>query len=329
MKKLIAISMLMFFQFRLYAQSLAFMTARNQANAFVVANGLRYSPKLNTYLGRTDDIIHIFMFEDGNLLLAGYPTTATQNNKFQIHLFVTNSNRLSYLMEYTGSYAPVLNIEGANTSVIAAAAAPGAAPIIDRIDFAMIGPFTSSLVLTVKRSNGSSYSTLTTTTIQIAKTIYASIGSGIIYSSLRDPSNIRKLPLGGQDSTLLGDNVKGRSLLTVFATFYPWGRNNLLMPSWSFKDRFGIIIGTTLGSGTSTFKNLLVGAQYDFSIGGSIVTGVHYGQRTRIQGVDYNDFEFGKSKFEGDLNSKIYQQGDVGFFLGIQLDSRIFSQLLR
>lgn len=310
------------------AQSAEYIQAQAEANNYVVANRLHYHRDLNIYTGHNDSVIHIFMFEDGNLLLAGYPTTATEKSKFQVHLFVRNANRDPYILEYTGSYSPILNIQSANESSLVVRLA-GQPPIINRMDFAILGPFTDSLILTVKKFSGSIYNTLTSSTIKIAKTIYASIGSGIVYTSLKDPSNIRKVPLAAGDSTLVADNARGRSLLTVMATFYPWGRNNLMMPSWSFKDRFGIVVGTTIGSQTSTFKNLLIGGQYDFSIGGSIVAGLHYGQRQKILGVDYDDFEFGKTKFSGDLESKKYTEGDIGVFVGVALDTRIFSQLFK
>lgn len=315
------------------AQTVEFQAARNAANTFITNQGLQYHKKLNIFTGRNDNVIHIFMFEDGNLLLAGYPTVATEKSQFQLHLFVQNTNSSTYFLEYTGSYSPILNIQNGNSSP-APMPAHGVAPppvIINQLDFAVLGPFTNTLVLTLKekQSSAAAYSTLTTTTVQISKTFYASIGSGIVFTTLKDPANIRKIPLTAGDSSLVADNTKGRNLLTVMATFYPWGRNNLMMPDWNFKDRFGIVVGTTIGSGTATFKNLLLGAQYDFSIGGSIIAGIHYGQRQKIVGVDYEDFKFGESKFTGNLESKKYMEGDVGFFFGVALDSRIFSQLFK
>jgi hypothetical protein len=323
-----------------FGQSAAFIVARTKAAAYVQANGLKYNSKLNVYLGNNtaasgnSDIIHIFMFEDGNLLLAGYPTTATEKSKFQVHLFVQNTNASSYLLEYTGSYAPVLNVQNSNANPAAiqpAAPGPPPPPVINQLDFAVLGPFTNTLIVTLKQAPNpaGTYTTLTSTTIQIAKTIYASIGSGLVFTSLKSPGNIHTLRKPNGDTTLIADDNKSRILLTLGATFYPWGRNNLMLPGWGFKDRFGIVVATTIGTGTSNFQNLLVGGQYDFSIGGSLMAGLHYGRRQMISGVDYSSFQFGQTKFTGDLAAKEYMQGDIGFFIGLQLDSRIFSQIFK
>lgn len=337
--KILLIAFLSMFSGSLFAQSAAFIAARARASAYAASNGLVYNSKLNIFTGNNNvvagssDIIHIFIFEDGNLLLAGYPTTATEKSKFQVHLFVNNTNRNSYLLEYTGSYAPVLNIQNANTNPVAPVAplTPGVTPppVIDQLDFAVLGPFTNTLVITLKSDSGTGYTTLSSTTIKIAKTIYASIGSGLIFTSLKSPGNVHTLRMPNGDTTLVGDDTKSRILLTLGATFYPWGRNTLMIPGWGFKDRFGIMVATSIGTGTSNFQNLLLGVQYDFSIGGSFVGGLHYGRRQMITGVDYSSFEFGKTKFTGDLAAKEYMQGGVGFFLGVQLDSRIFSQIFK
>jgi len=171
------------------------------------------------------------------------------------------------------------------------------------------------------------YTTITTTTIKIAKTIHASIGAALLYTSLKNPSNIHKSALPDGQETLVADDVNGRGMLGIMATFYPWGRNNLLMPSWGFKDRFGIVAGTSVGAGNSNFSNALVGVQYDFSIGGSFLVGLHYGRRQRISGVNYKDFKFGETVFTGDIDEKKYSSWDPGIFFGIQIDSRIFSQI--
>jgi hypothetical protein len=271
-----------------------------------------------------DGTIHIFVFEDGNLLVAGYPTTATEKNKYQVHLYRRTGNDNIYLLEYAGVYSPAFNIQNEN-------AVTNAAVAIERMDFAILGPFTNNLQLTVKsRPNkpGTSFNILSTTTIQIAKTIHASIGTGLIYTNLKNPSNIKQVPLpSSNDSTLIADDIHGKGLITLLATFYPWGRNTLMMPSNRFKDRFGVILGTAIAASSSNFRDIFFGGQYDFSIGGSIVGGVHYGRRQKISNLDYKDFKFGETKFAGNLNDRTYMDWDFGFFFGVQVDNRIFSQL--
>lgn len=313
--------------FQCKAQKDEFIAAQKMAAADILNFQCTYLPNRNVYVSR-GDVIHIFMFEDGNLLLAGYPSTATEKSKYVLHLYVSVSNDDLYLLEYTGSFSPVLGIQNSNSALIGAGTP---APKVQRVDFAVLGPFTNNLIMTLKRSPklAINYNTLTSTTIQISKTIHASIGTGLIYTTLKNPSNLRSLTLPNGNNTLIADDNKGRGMLTVLATYYPWGRNSLLLPSWGFKDRFGVIVGTSLAAGVSNFSNAYLGGQYDFSIGGSIIAGFHYGKRQKISGVDYKTFSFGETEFTGNLDSKKYTAWDGGLFVGVQVDSRIFTQLFK
>ena len=88
-------------------------------------------------------------------------------------------------------------------------------------------------------------------------------------------------------------------------------------------------MGTSIGGGKSNFRNFFLGAQYDFAIGGSITFGAHYGKRQKISGLDYRDFEFGETVFSGDREKRKYTDWDLGFFIGLQADSRIFAFLFQ
>lgn len=302
-------------------QSKEFQEAQTAATNYKNLLGYQYDAKRNIFIDQ-NHVIHIFLFEDGNLLLGGYPTTATEKDKFQVHLFVQSTNNATYLLSYTGSFTPSLNIENGNFT---ASLSPAPVPV----HFAILGPFTNTLQLTLKRDDSGTYNTVASTTITIAKTIHVSIGSGLLYSTLKNPNNIKIHVLENGDTTLLADDNDGRGMLTLFATFYPGGRANLFIPSKKFLDHFGITVGTAINSGTASFRDMFLGGQYDFSAGGSFVLGMHYGRRQTIQDVDYKEFEFGKSKFSGDLEVKKMQKWDLGFFIGIQVDSRIFSQLFK
>ena len=120
------------------AQPTDFDTAATAARVYIGAQQYRYNSQRNIYMDASNTI-HIFMFEDGNLLIGGYPTTATEQDKFQVHLFVKSSNKDHYLLEYTGSFSPSLNIQNGNTKATAANAPP------EPLNFAVIGPFTGSL----------------------------------------------------------------------------------------------------------------------------------------------------------------------------------------
>ncbi len=308
-----------------FCQSADFVAAQALANTFISSSHYKVDSKHNI-ITDASNTIHIFLFEDGNLLVKGFPTTATEKSKFQVHLYVRSSNADNYMVDYVGKYDPAFNIQGTNPNVIAAAG-PAAPPTPQRIDFAVAGPFTGNVIITLKHFTGGVYNAIVSSTIKIAKTIYASIGSGILYTTLKNPANIKTLTLPNGDTTLVADDYRGRALLTVMATFYPWGRNDLLLPSWSLKDRFGIAVGTSIATGTGHFSDAFFGAQYDFAIGGSIVAGLHYGRVQRVSGIDLKDFTFGETKFTGDLEAKKYMSWEPGFFIGVQIDTRIFNQL--
>lgn len=285
-------------------------------------------PQRNIFIDNSG-VIHIFIFEDGNFLLAGFPTTATERNIFQVHLYVKDDNTENYILEYTGSFTPTLNMQSDKGVVTAQIRADGSTIKIKRYDFAKIGPFTGTANITLKhKADGEeTFKALLSSELKLAKIIHASIGSGIFYTSLKNPKNIKKIPLPTGDSTLNGDDVNGRGVLVIGATFYPWGRNNLFLNSSKFKDHFGLLAATSIGAGSDNFNDLFVGIQYDFSIGGSVTGGLHYGRRQNIIGVEYRDFKFGETKFTGDLELNKYMNWDVGFFIGVQIDSRIFSQV--
>jgi len=269
-----------------------------------------------------DDIIHIYMFEDGNLLLSGYPTTATEKSKFQLHLYTESTNQDQYRLEIAGNYEPTLNIENASKFV----GTRTAGVLASAIDFAEVGPFTSSATFTLKRVSATP-EVINTSVVKIAKTIHASIGTGLIVSWLKDPTNIRRFKLPTGDSTLLADNPNGNASLTLMATLYPWGRNNLMLEGPNYKHHLGVVIGTNIASSSKNFRNFMFGLQYDFSLGGSFVAGIEVANRQKIQDVDYSKFVFGESKFTGNVADKLYKQVGVGMFFGVQVDSRIFAKM--
>lgn len=307
-----------------YGQSASFISAQAMATSDATSLGAVYNAKRNVYIDK-NDIIHIFMFETGAFLLTTYPTTATEKDKFQLHMYTTKDD--SYLFEAVGSYQPVLIAE----SSAPAASFAGGGGVVASLPLAVVGPFTNSVTFNVKHSSGgATYTTLNSSTIQVSKTTFVSIGSGFFYTPLKSPSNIQKTRNATGDSTLIADNLHGNGSLAVMATFYPGGRNSLMMPRSWYQDRLGIVVGTNIASSSANFKNFLLGVSYDFAYGGSIVVGANVDtQRQRILDVDYGKFEFGKTQYLGKLNNKLYKETAVSAFLGIQVDSRIFNKLFK
>ena len=280
----------------------------------VKKNGLR-----NLYM--KENVIHILVSEDGNLLLKGYPTTATDKNRFQFHLYVSKGNTSSrYRFGADGNYEPTLNIDSKNDGKKVGAA-------INYIDFPEVGPFTGTVSFSIKKVDGATTETLTSANVKIAKTIHASIGTGFVFSTLKDPSNFKKVPLNGSglDSTLMADNTNGNTSLVVMATLYPWGRNSLMLGGESWKDIFGLVFGTRIASNAKNFQNLYAGVQVDFAVGGSFVFGLDIANRQKLRGLD--NFKYGETVFTGKQEDRLYKKVGTGFFVGVQVDSRIFAKM--
>lgn len=298
--------------------------AYQDAETYINEQGIHRDRKRNALLDK-NGIIHIFVFEDGNTIITGFPTTATESEKYQVHLYKRIDNDKTYKLEISGSYLPSFNIQNSNDLEVGLLAAKSS---VKKNDFSIIGPFTDNFAIVIKEGSEA----IVSTNIKVSKTIHASIGSGIIYSFLKDPTNIKILPLPNGDTTLLADNPKGQAYLTVCATYYPWGRNSLFMTSrlLDMRSRLGIVVGTSIGSSATNFKNFQLGLQYDFAIGGSIIIGGNLGKQQRIQNINYKDFEFGETVFTGgNLDARIYSTWAFCPFVGIQVDSRIFGQLFR
>lgn len=305
------------------AQTGGMESAKNLALNYVTSHHLK---EVNNAFVDEHNVMHIFVYQDFSSLLKAFPTTATEKHRFQVHLFVNKEDKEKYTLVYTGNYNPVFTFEESGQDV-------GARGLeeIDRVDFPVAGPYTGTLQMELKQRIGQDnvVRPVGAVTVHIAKTVYASLGYGLLYSSLKNPGNVHAAPRPAGDSTLIADDANGRGITTILATFYPWGRNSLLLPSWSLRDRLGILVGTSIGSKAPTLENFFLGGQYDFAIGGSVITGVHYGKRLKIVGVDYKNFTFGESKFSGDVETRKYSSWDVGFFLGVQVDSRILSKVFK
>ena len=310
--------------------------AETSVRTYIGAHDIQHGKGLfsNVWLGKDKRTIHIFIFEDGNFVLGGLPTTATEDNLYQVHLFVSDNNNKSYRLEVAGTYEPTLLQD--DKSLVGGARGRGLAIKSDPIDFAVVGPYSSTVTFTLKSSdNGTDFgTTVIAPSMHVAKRVYASIGSGFVYSFISNPTNIHGAKMANGDSTLLADSPRGDISLTIGATLYPWGRDNLMLPKslLAFRDRVGILIATNIASSTAAmnFKNVYVGMQYDFAPGGSIITGLDINtKRQRIYGVDYSSFTFGETKFTGKVTPRLYTETAYGLFVGVQVDSRIFAKIFK
>lgn len=291
-----------------------------------------HSNKTNLFL--EDNIVHIYVDENGNLIKTGIPTTAKESYLYQVHLLYEANNCHSAVYEFTydGVYSPKFNInntgEKSTAAELNASQDNDADPVIKELNFAVIGPFTDEFsIKLVKKVKGEQDRTLLDHKIDVAKLYHVSISTGLLYSSLRNPQNIKTLTKANGERTLIADDPRDRGVLTVMATFYPWGRSFLFPPEGKFfldKSRFGIQVGTRLGDELA--ENFFAGFSHDFARGGTFSYGLHYGRRNYVAGA--RDFDFGNDIFElPELN--VMQEWGVGFYIGVVIDTRVAGQLIK
>ena len=292
-----------------------------------------YNSKKNLYID--NNVVHIFIDDNGDLIETGIPTTATERYSYKVILIteadIANSTRFSF--SYEGKYSPTFNVY--NGTPNDAKEAPASDPsgndndevkIID-FPFATVGPFTDDFSLIVKKDSGSGEEEILNAKINVAKLYHVSISTGLFMTTLENPSNIRESTNLDGEKTLIADDRNTRGIVSLNAVFYPKGRSFLFPPSGGLfnPERFGVLVGTQLNK--DQFENFFGGIQFDFARGGSVAFGAHYGRRTVIAG--YDDFEFGSEIFEGDINTDVIKEWDIGFFIGANLDLRIFGQLFK
>jgi len=280
------------------------------------------------YVDKTGTI-HLFVDHFGKYYGHDIPTVATEKNQFKIHLITATcyTSKFGYSFVYTGKYDPTFNIYN-NGSV-----APQNSGIkLDTLTFGSFGPFTGKFTfdLSKKDLKGKADAQpviISHAEIAIHKLYHVSVTSGLIYTSLRHPQNISKMPMANKtDTTLVADDPRARGLITVMAIYYPTGRSFLYPPSGGIFDpsRIGIVVGTQLGQ--YAHENFFLGLAHDFATGGAISYGMHFGRRNIVSGK--NDFKFGSDKFDLPQLS-VNKEWNIGFFFGVTIDTRVAFQLLK
>ncbi|MFD2567440.1 hypothetical protein [Pseudotenacibaculum haliotis] len=288
-----------------------------------------HDKKRNLYL--KDNIVHIFIDENGNLIKTGLPTTATKKYLYQLHLLVEqgNINKAQYKFQIDGEFKPTFNInDTSNTegnSLVKEDGAKNKPKIID-ITYSVNGPYTDKFDIKLyKYENAKEVEKLLDHEVKIAKSYQVSISTGLFSSTLKNPENIQKIALASGDSTLVADNPNSRGAITLMATFYPRERSFLFPPDRNtpFMDRIGIQVGTQVNDKLT--ENFFLGLSYDITWGSSISAGVHYGRRNYIAGKE--DFDFGTEIF--DLPELVIKkEWQAGFYFGVVIDTRVAFKLI-
>ncbi len=288
---------------------------------FISTENLTYNKNTNQY--NKGNTVYLFIDENGNHIKTGYPTKLNKNNLYIMTLVVSKKSLKTYVFtcNFEGEYGDDLTIE--NDSVY------GMANINKKekyttIPFATYGQFTDSFSIYVVKTNKQTKEekSIYSKTLTISKTYHVSIAAGFFVSNLSNPLNVKAGITNAGEATLIADEVDTRGIVSVNAIYYPYGRN-YLFPKEKFYQNVGILVGTQVNK--DQFDNLFGGLQYDFSRGGSIAFGVHYGKVNTLSGLE--DFTFGETLFDGDLNTVLKKEWKTGFFVGINLDIRIFKKL--
>lgn len=307
-----------------------------------------FSEKKGIYLEK--NTVRIFIDQNGNLIYTGIPTTAKETYLYQVTLLIAENSKGSYNynFSYEGKYQPEFNILNTKEEKVDAQSTgqpekPGIQ--ITEINYPIIGPFTDNFTIKLDRCDiitdgkdkgdckAGTNKSLLNSKIDVAKLYHVSIAIGLVKTTLRNPTNIEKVPLiengtvSPTDSTLIADDPGTRGLITVMATYYPSGRSFLFPPSGGVFDpsRWGVVVGAQLSDKID--ENFFLGGSWDFARGGSLTLGIHCGRRNYIAGDDYSNFNYGKDVFVGDLNVK--KEWGLGFFFGVIIDARVAGELFK
>ena len=320
--KLLLITLLYSFSFIYAQQSIDFELKNKKINEFLEQNiKIKFYPKINQYKNKHE--IHLFIDENGNHLKTGFPTKLTKENTFILHIITSNIIDSSYIfnVQFNGNYISKLEIEGAELAIKENYKPNN----YNNITFAGYGPFTKNVTITVskkKKNSKKKVEEIYKKTLTISKTYHVSIATGFFISNLSNPLNIKAGVTNNNKPTLIADEINGRGIVSINAVYYPYGRNYLFSNKKLYKN-IGVLVGTQINK--KQFENLFGGLQYDFSRGGSIAFGAHYGKVNILSGL--NNFTFGEDFFEGDINTITKKEWKTGFFIGLNLDIRIFKKL--
>ncbi|MEE9348665.1 MAG: hypothetical protein V3U80_01305 [Flavobacteriaceae bacterium] len=323
MKKILLL-VLFFVYISGYSQKLVWKSSKIESvKKYVKDNKITLDKRTQQY--KKGNTIHLFIDENGNHILTGYPTKLHNKNLFIVNLVVSKKSLKKYIFtcNVEGDYSDDLVIENGNahhnenirqnTEV---------KEVFTTKPFAKYGEFTDSLSIDIIKKDGDNEDVIYSKTLSISKTYHISIATGFFVSNLSNPLNIKAGITNTGEATLIADEVESRGIVSLNAVYYPYGRN-YMFPKEKFYQNIGILVGTQVDK--NQFDNLFSGLQYDFSRGGSIAFGVHYGKVNTLSGLE--DFTYGETLFNGDLNTIVKKEWKTGFFVGLNLDVRIFKKL--
>jgi|GEM_PF-4565212 len=283
----------------------------------------------------TGKTVHIFLDENGNTYFSSFPTTSREDYNYQVHLFYFPEENKSHSLEYTGTFDPSFSIYGSDNlqgiRATSSSTSGGNQKTIDTSQpqerlFGKIGPFTTSFTLNIDKVMREGEKDIVTPiagkTIKVAPVHHISLTVGLINTFLKNPSNYELRAIDANSNTVIADDPEARGMLTLMVTFYPKPRNLLFNPN-SPSERIGFVVGTSLNSDFE--ENFFGGLSYDLARGVALTGGVHYGRRDELDGVS-EGFKFGRDPYPfAEIKTK--KEWDAEFFMGLNIDLRVFSIL--
>lgn len=289
-----------------------------------------------------NDKIDLYFNENGRML-NHLPVNVDQNDIFYMHIVCEKGEEEKYRVNVTeGDFAPTdlairpfTNIADGITGSSTGNKEGDLIPKEYSENILQAGPFTSNNfkfqiaydILGTER-NGPEYS------FKINKLFHVGVGVSIVSSGLKAPDY--KTYFNGTDTTIKAFNEGRRALFTFNVIWYwtifhqntkgsviPNGRDVLKDEPTFTLTRLFPTVGVTLDS---KFKeNFFIGAVYEFARGGSFTAGMHYGKVSRL--ADKN-FVLEKTAFSGtDTDIKLNSSYEPGFYIGINVDTRILNVL--
>ncbi len=275
-----------------------------------------------------DNVIHIFLDENGQPLLTDYPTTARSGDKFQFHIFSRKKYTFSYVG--TGVYVPTPIAEELDKKSTDAAIQSGTLEEDNSLieyPSQIFGPFTGSFQIQMLRADMTTEDdpqSILNRTIKLLKVSRVSLNTGVVSSFLKGPENISIYQKANGDSTLVADFPSVRAIVTVMLTFHFKPRNLDIKPRDFGWERLGFTVGTNISSATIA-DNYFFGLNYELANGLFVNCGSHLGKVKYVVGKD--NFVFGEEKFSGTLLTK--EKWAFGPYISVSIDAGLFAKAFK
>lgn len=293
-----------------------------------------YCAQTDTYI-REDDKAHYY-FDEKGLLLSLAPVNVDADDYIVVHMIVPEDSDMT--IEVIGNYDPSdLNgrpYEAINVTALAHSVKEG---IKYKQIVRTFGPFTKTA--RIKFFKGSTEIT-NHLDVKINDLYHYAIGASFVSTELERPEfDVFQIP-GTTDNTINTINTGKRTMATFNVIFY-WkasidylrgklvkkthitqGRD--ILKEATLWERINPTFGVSINS--EWRENLFFGGNFEFTRGGSISAGWHYG---KIQKLADRNFKLGTDVYTGTKDEiKLTDTWETGFFIGITLDTRIFNKVL-